>query len=92
MTPRWTASASKHGIPRADAAYAIAHATFIGHPDPDDGSIMLYIGPEHAQTDRELEILVRDRSTEGREWLIYHVMPLGPLYRRYREENPHAEK
>lgn len=86
--PRWTESADKHGVPRADAVYAIMHATFVGRPDPDDPAIVLYIGPEHAQTERELEILSRDRSGEGRDHLIYHVMPLGPLFRRFREENP----
>ena len=49
----------------------------------------LYIGPPHAQTERELEVLVI-RFTNGREALIFHAMPLGPKYRRYREEFPNG--
>jgi hypothetical protein len=49
---------------------------------------MLYIGPEHSQTDRELEILVYDYPGSSREATIFHAMHLGPKFRRFREEHP----
>lgn len=91
MTPRWEPSSDKHGVARNDQVYAILHATYIADLGPNErgGSIRLYIGPEHAQTDRELEILVV-HFTDGREASIFHAMPLGPKIRRYREEHPHG--
>lgn len=89
MAPRWEDSSAKHGVPRTDAIFAMLHANYIAEVEssPDGGQIMLYIGPEHAQTERELEILV-NVFRDGREASIFHVMPLGPKYRRYREEHP----
>jgi hypothetical protein len=55
----------------------------------DGGTVRLYVGPEHEQTDRELEILV-NYFTDGREASIFHAMPLGPKVRRYREEHPNG--
>ena len=49
--------------------------------------VVLYIGHPHGQTEREVEILVR-HFPAGREALVFHAMPLGPKYRRYREEYP----
>ena len=68
--------------------YAILHATYIAElgASIDGGTVRLYIGPEHAQTDRELEILV-NQFTDGREASIFHAMQLGPKIRRYREEH-----
>jgi hypothetical protein len=83
--PQWADSADKHGVPRADAVYAIVHATFVRDLDRDD--IRLYIGPEHAQTERELEVLVRIPRDVGGVASVFHVMPLGPMFRRFREEN-----
>lgn len=48
---------------------------------------MLYIGPAHAQTDRELEILVHEFPETGPEAIIFHAMDLGPKFRRLREES-----
>jgi len=91
MPPRWEPSSEKHGVPQHDQVYAILHATYIADlgPNDDDGEIRLYIGPEHSQTERELEILV-NHFTDGREASVFHAMRLGPKFRRYREENPHA--
>lgn len=91
--PRWTDSRGKHGIPRASVGWAIAHASYITDlADNGDGSVdRLFIGPEHAQTDRELEVIVQlwtDQS--GREAIIFHSMQLGPKIRRMREEHPHG--
>jgi hypothetical protein len=55
-------------------------------PNDDGGEIRLYIGPEHSQTERELEILV-NQFTDGREASIFPAMRLGPKFRSYREEN-----
>jgi hypothetical protein len=69
--------------------YAIAHASFVAtieDPGFRGGRVELYIGPEHDQTVRELEILV-ERFDDGREAVIFHVMSLGPKFTRYREEH-----
>lgn len=89
MPPRWEDSALKRGIPKADVIYAIAHATFVDtieNPGLHGGRVEIYIGPEHGQTARELEILV-ERFDDGREAVIFHVMGLGPKFKRYREEH-----
>ena len=93
MTPRWTESSGKHGILRSSVGWAIAHATYTADLVANgDGSVdRLFIGPEHAQTDRELEVIVQlwtDNS--GREAIIFHAMQLGPKVRRMREEHPHG--
>jgi len=56
---------------------------------PDEGRIVLYLGPRHAHSllGDELEVLVHEFPGTAREAVIFHVMPLGPKYRRYREEN-----
>ncbi|WP_298229470.1 hypothetical protein [Gryllotalpicola sp.] len=92
MTPGWTDSTEKHGIPRDDQVYAVVHATYSAKL-PDEGSasgdVWLYIGHPHPQTDREIEILVEVFS-DGREALVFHTMELGPKFRRHREENPNG--
>ena len=52
----------------------------------DDGTVRLIIGHPHAQTDREIEVLVNVYD-DGREARVFHAMELGPKFRRYREEN-----
>jgi hypothetical protein len=91
MPPRWEPSSDKHDVPRTDQVHAILNASYIADlgTSDDGGTLRLYIGPEHAQTDRELEILV-NHFTDGREASIFHAMQLGPKFRRYREENPHG--
>ncbi len=93
MSPRWTDSTGKHGIPRSDAVHSVLNATYSAVlPDEvDEGRIVLYVGLSHAQAleDDELEVLVHEFPGTTREAVIFHVMPLGPKYRRYREENPH---
>lgn len=91
MAPTWTESADKHGVDRRDAMYALLHPNYVRDiEDNGDGTVnRLYIGPEHAQTDRELEVIVRVAvDGSGREAVIFHVMQLGPAIRRFREENP----
>ncbi|MGW9159658.1 hypothetical protein [Microbacterium sp. NPDC055665] len=91
MAPTWANSADKHGVDRRDAMYALLHPNYVRDmEDNGDGTVnRLYIGPEHAQTERELEVIVRVAvDGSGREANIFHVMPLGPAIRRYREENP----
>jgi hypothetical protein len=94
MTPRWEPSSEKHGVPRHDQIHAILHANYVRFLDEPiaEGRIVIYIGPAHSQTDRELEILVHEHPHSGREASIFHAMPLGPKYRRYREENPDGWK
>jgi hypothetical protein len=68
----------------------IVHANYTVRLDSeklDDGTIWLYIGHPHAQTRREIEILV-NVYPDGREAVVFHAMELGPKFRRYRQENP----
>ncbi len=90
MTPRWEPSSNKHGVPRRDQIYAILHANYVRFLDEpvEDGRLVIYVGPAHAQTDREIEVLVHEHPETGREASIFHAMPLGAKYRRYREEHP----
>ena len=93
MAPRWTDSTGKHGVSRADAIYAMLYATYIVDiRDNEDGTVdRLYIGPRHAQTSRELEVIVKMAADgSGREAVVFHVMELGPMFRRMREENPNG--
>lgn len=93
MSPRWTDSTRKHGVARADAMFAMINATYTADlRDNGDGTVdRLYIGPEHAQTDRELEVIVQLAvDCSGREAVVFHVMQLGPRFRRMREEYPHG--
>lgn len=93
MTPRWAESAGKHGVSRGDAIFAMLSATYTAQlADNGDGTVdRLYIGPEHAQTERELEIIVQiPVDGSGREAFVFHVMPLGPKFRHLREEYPNG--
>lgn len=94
MAPRWERSSGKHGVERADQIYAILNATYVRQIEISgtEPRVMLYIGPEHSQTDRELEILVREYPVSGQEAVIFHAMQLGPKFRRYREENPNDRR
>lgn len=93
MAPRWADSTAKHGVARADAVYAMLHASYVVDiADHGDGTVdRLYIGPEHAQTAGELEVIVQVAvDWSGRESLVFHVMQLGPKFRKMREELPHG--
>lgn len=57
---------------------------------PEGEELWLYIGPPHAQTEREIEILV-SIYPDSRQAVVFHAMPLGSKYRRYREENPSGD-
>jgi hypothetical protein len=87
VAPVFEPSSGKHGVSHEDIAYAIFHATFIHVLEEADGSrVRLFIGPEHAQTDREIEVLVREFPSASRQASIFHAMPLGPKFARLREE------
>ena len=89
MVPRWSESGSKHGIPEPDQVWAIVHATYsASRPGEsiDDGTVWLYIGRPHPQTDCEIEVLV-NVCGDGREAVVFRAMESGPKFRRYREEN-----
>lgn len=69
--------------------YAIVHANYKSRLESekhDEGDVWLYIGHPHAQTEREIEVLVNG-YTDGREAPVFHAMDLGTKFRRYREEN-----
>lgn len=93
VPPEWTESTSKHGVARADAIYAMLHATYtdvLADEPRDKGQVRLFIGPRHAQAlaDDEIEVLVHEFPDSGEQAVIFHVMELGPKFRSYREENP----
>lgn len=94
MTPIWESSCEKHGISREEIIYVLLHAPYVANLDerPDEGRIRVYMGPPHAQTDREIEVLVHDYPESGQRARIFHAMQLGPKFRRFREENPHGWK
>ena len=90
VAPKFLDSSKKHGISKEDTIYAILNANYIRvleHEQTDKGLIRLYIGPRHAQTEREVEILVHEFPGSGDDAVIFHVADLGPKYRRYREEH-----
>jgi len=92
VNPRWTESSGKHGIPQRDQIFAIANASYsveLAGESLDEGTVWLYIGPEHAQTDRELELLVNVYD-DGREAVVFHAQQLNDKFRRLREENRHG--
>lgn len=92
MSPIWTPSTEKHGVSRHDAMYAVINATFIvslaAHQiaGSHGGVVTVFIGPRHAQTDDELEILV-EQFDGGREAIVFHVQPLSSRWRSFREEH-----
>lgn len=94
MTPIWTDSADKHGVSRADASHAIVHATYERHlsTQPDGWTVWVFIGPEHPTTRRELEVLLKFPPRPTAPMVVFHVMPLGPKYRRLRERFPNGNR
>lgn len=90
MAPIWESSSFKHEIDKRDQIYAMLNATYtasVPEEARNGGVVRLFIGPEHAQTEREVEILVEEFS-DGREARIFHAMHLGSKFRSYREEHP----
>lgn len=95
MTPRWAVSADKHRVARSDAVHALLHSTWrrVIHTRTDGTLVRAYIGPPHAWTSRELEVLVDHPPPETTaDAVVFHVMPLGAKYRRMREEFPHGDR
>lgn len=84
----YTRSAEKHGISEADALYAMHYARYtstrvkVNDGDPN-GVRRVFVGPQHAQTDRLIEVLIELVSGD---FVIYHAMPLGSYYRRQMEQ------
>jgi hypothetical protein len=72
--------------------FAVINATFtaplVAHrvAGAHGGVVNVYIGPRHAQTKDELEILV-EQFDDGRESIVFHVQPLSSRWRSYREEH-----
>jgi len=83
-------SADKHDIANGDAMYAIQNAIYRSDETGGDPSVqqrqrMVFVGPQHAQTDRLIEVLVERR---GRDFVVFHVMQLGAHYRNQMEGRP----
>lgn len=80
MAIRWTDSAAKHGISRADALYAITHAEGTDELDgPPGETTVVHVGHPHGQTDRYIEVIAALHPPRG--LVIFHVMELSDLYR-----------
>lgn len=89
MSIEWARSAGKHDIPQADALFAMQNAIYTStRVKINDGDSRnqrrVFVGPQHTQTDRLIEVLVELKS--GGAFVIYHVMPLGSYYRQQMEE------
>lgn len=90
MGIEWPTSADKHSIPHADALYAMQNAIYTSERvKVNDGDSRnkrrVFIGPQHAQTDRLIEVLIELKSSG--DFVVYHVMPLGSYYRQQMEED-----
>jgi hypothetical protein len=88
MGIEFTRSAAKHGIRAADALYAIQNAIWTSTRVKVNGGgptsrRRVFVGPEHAQTERLIEVLV-ELVPGG--FVVYHVMPLGSYYRSVMDE------
>lgn len=89
MGIEWADSAAKWNISQEDALYAIHNAVYasanvkLNGGNPATARRVL-IGPQHSQTDRLIEVLIELRP--GGFW-VYHVMPLGPYYKRQMEDD-----
>lgn len=90
MAIEWASSAEDHGIPQADALYAMQHATYTStkvkvNEGDRRNQRRVFVGPQHAQTERLIEVLVELKPSGT--FVIYHVMELGSYYRRQMEED-----
>ncbi|WP_348789189.1 hypothetical protein [Leifsonia sp. NPDC080035] len=85
----FTDSAHKHGIEERDALHAIRNAVYtstrvkVTDSGLPDRPRRVFVGPEHAQTDRLIEVLI-EMVAGG--FVVFHAMPLGSYYRRQMEE------
>lgn len=88
MGVEWPDSVDKHGVPRADALWAIEHAVgseeVVGYPG---WTTRVWVGHPHSQTERYIEVIAASR---GSEFVIFHAMPLSDLYRHLIEEEEDA--
>lgn len=89
MGIEWAESADKHDITHADALYAMQNSIYTSTKvkiNDRDGRNQrrLFVGPQHAQTDRLIEVLIELKP--GGTFVVYHVMPLGSYYRQQMEE------
>lgn len=91
MVPVFEYSAFKHDIPRKDIVYVLLHPTYTGKlsRDSETSRVTLYIGFQHEQTERELEILVR-HYYDGRDSRIFHVNYLTSKFDDFRREYPNG--
>lgn len=80
MTIAWAPSAGKHGIPQADALYAMLHPEAVVDLAVSGRNVTrLYIGHPHAQALENdwLEVIVSIRKPVVK---VFHVMPLSSRY------------
>lgn len=88
MEVRFSASASKHGIPREAAAYAVENAVFIRRDfmtarPPATVPPTLFIGPTGPYDQTLLEVFVEIQRQSVK---IFHVMVATPATLEYLEE------
>jgi hypothetical protein avisC_01788 len=81
MRFEFTDSADKHGIPHADAEYAVLHHVDyeILHPRRPGEQSFMFVGLPHALARRYLEVGV---AVDGRgRRIVFHAMEVTDLYR-----------
>ncbi|WP_282859403.1 hypothetical protein [Pseudoclavibacter helvolus] len=80
MGVEWKPSASKHGVTREDALYAMTNAEVSAEVKGLAGEkTYVFIGHPHAQTNRWIEVIAAYR--QPRTYTIFHAMPLTDKYR-----------
>lgn len=85
LAVEWTASADRHGIPHADALYAMANHEAPGQIEGRPGErTIVYVGHPHGPTERHIEVIAAHR--EPRTVVVFHAMELNDLYRHLLHE------
>ena len=87
----FTTSADKHGVPHADAEYAVLHNVgYVEVTSRRPGRAFMFVGLPHEHALRYLEVGV---AVDGRgRRLIFHVMEVTDLYRDLMPPTPPGER
>jgi hypothetical protein len=88
----FTPSSRKHGISNEDALYVIRNPTYTGGLSGGNhvSYALIFIGFQHPQTEREIEVLMRVYRRSQRWPEVFHVMWLSSKYDKFRRDNPNG--
>lgn len=85
MGVEWTHSASRHGVSREDALYAMMNFEVSAEIDGEPGEqTIVYVGHPHGQTGSYLEVIAAHRPP--RTIVIFHAMTLTDTFRHLLQE------